>query len=104
MENLVLVIAIIMGLSFAVGMSVAFIIKQATAGIVRISLRSEHGEAFLRAKRIRRIAKKMRRKTFEQLEKRLSIEMINHYYGDNALDAKESADEFVEHYYPSKVS
>lgn len=94
------IIAIMMVISFAVAMGVAFIIKQATVMVERLTLASSKPDEIRRVKKIHKLSKHSRKVKGEEYARRYGIELIDHYYGDNKLDSGESQRELLNHFYP----
>ena len=89
-----------MAISFAVAMSVAFIIKKTTDIIENMNTAISKPDEVKRARRISKLSKKEILRLGKAYEKKSRIEVINHYYGDNRLDSADSQKELLNHYYP----
>lgn len=94
------IIAVMMALSFAIGMAVAYAIKKTTNAIDHMNRRMGQTEEISRARHIKSIAKQERRRIKNDYEQKCRVSLISHYYGDNYLDPKSSQAELLKHYYP----
>jgi hypothetical protein len=94
------IISAMMALSFGIGMAVAFAIKKTTAAIDHMNRRVGETEEILRAKHIKSIAKRERRRIKTAYEQKCKVSLINHYYGNNYQDPQSSESELLNHFYP----